>query len=212
MENVILLHGLWMNRWVMRILGNRLEYGGFKPIYFNYATTRANPREHARDLERQIRMYSLSPCHFVAHSLGGLILRHLVDIAPDLMQGRIVTLGTPHQGSSVARVVYDKYPSLIGKAWEIGLNGALPSWQGLIPLGNIAGTSARGVGRLLQNTLSKPNDGTVAVLETELALSFPLQIPCSHTGLLFDSETAEQTVYFLRHGVWNVNVYRQVNA
>ena len=41
---VVLLHGLLMNDWVMRVLGSRLEQQGFEPVYFRYATTRAMPR------------------------------------------------------------------------------------------------------------------------------------------------------------------------
>lgn len=82
--NTILLHGLYTRSWIMKTLGRRLAKQGFRPIYFNYASTRANPRDHGRILADFIRREQLLPCHFVTHSLGGLVLRHLADIAPDL--------------------------------------------------------------------------------------------------------------------------------
>lgn len=202
---VILLHGLLMNDWVMRVLGGRLAKQGFEPVYFRYATTRATPREHARLLAQRIRAHALAPCHFVAHSLGGLVLRHLADIAPDLMQGRVVTLGTPHAGSATAKSVRRYCPVLVGKAWDLGLNGTLPP-RAPAGWGNIAGTAGMGAGSLLR-VLPVPNDGTVAVAETRLSGSLPLHVPCSHTGLLFDAEVAAQTGHFLRYGKWDLQPY-----
>lgn len=205
---VVLLHGLLMNDWVMRVLGSRLEQQGFEPVYFRYATTRAMPREHARALAERVRSHGLAPCHFVAHSLGGLVLRHLAAIAPDLIQGRVVTLGTPHGGSATAAAVRRYCPVLVGKAWDWGLDGRLPD---TVPAawGNVAGTKGVGVGRLL-GALAAPNDGMVALAETALAGSLPLQVPCSHTGLLLDAEVAAQTGYFLRYGQWNTEAYRRI--
>lgn len=205
--NVILLHGLWMRSTVMRLLGNRLEKQGFTPVYFRYRTTADNPREHANALAAQIRRHHLTPCHFVAHSLGGLVLRHLADTAPELIQGRVVTLGSPHQGSAAARFLRRHTPKLLGKAWDLGLNGTLPPQT--LAWGNVAGTKGIGLGCLL-NRLPEPHDGTVALAETALAGSLPLQVPCSHTGLLLDAEVAAQTGYFLRYGKWNTEAYHRV--
>ncbi|UOP04484.1 esterase/lipase family protein [Conchiformibius kuhniae] len=206
--NVILLHGLLMNDWAMRPLGKLLEKQGFTPVYFRYATTRANPREHARALAQRLLRHQLAPCHFVAHSLGGLVLRHLAEIYPDLTDGaRVVTLGTPHGGSATAAAVRRYCPALVGRAWDWGLDGRVPprarAW------GNIAGTAGWGAGRWL-GVLAQPNDGTVAVAETALSGSLPLHLPCSHTGLLLDREAAAQTAHFLRYGQWDLHGYHRL--
>lgn len=200
---VILLHGLYTNSWFMRPLGQRLAQNGFCPLYFDYATTRATPRDHACTLLQHIMVNKWENCHFIAHSLGGLVLRHLGDIAPEVIRQPVITLGTPHQGSAVARAIHRRCPQLIGKAWDCGLNGDLPEWQLNVPFGNLVGISANGVGKWLCE-LPTPNDGTVAIAETTLPDSHILEVPRGHTALLFDKQVAAQSAYFLRHGCWRI--------
>lgn len=197
-QNVLLLHGLYTSPLIMKPLGKRLAALGFTPHYFAYATTRRSLHEHAQDLADYIRREQLVPCHFVGHSLGGLLLRHLAAIAPELLQARAVTLGSPHQGSAAAYRVRAIHPALLGGSWVCALDGTLPERALPIPCGNIAGNSGAGLGRLLLH-LPEPNDGTVALAETQLADSVPLVVPCGHTGLLFDAKVAQQVAHFLRH-------------
>ena len=71
---------------------------------------------------------------------------------------------------------------------EQGLDGEAPPWDGSIPLLSIAGTKAIGVGNALHIfAADEPNDGTVAVSETELpqAAAF-YRLPTSHSALQFD--------------------------
>lgn len=88
---VLLIHGLHTSPAVMKRLGARLAAHGFAPHYFGYASTRAPLAEHAAALADFLRREQLAPCHFVAHSLGGLLLRQLARTAPELMQGRAIT-------------------------------------------------------------------------------------------------------------------------
>ncbi|HMB38016.1 MAG TPA: alpha/beta hydrolase, partial [Wenzhouxiangellaceae bacterium] len=64
----------------------------------------------------------------------------------------------------------------------------------------IAGTSSLGVGRLFAD-LEKPHDGTVTVAETKVPdLADHLELPVSHTGLVFSRQVAEAVDGFLRSG------------
>jgi len=76
-QNVLLLHGLHMTALVMKPLGNRLAAHGFTPHYFSYPTTKGSLKTHAIALAHHIQRENILPTHFVAHSLGGLLLRHL---------------------------------------------------------------------------------------------------------------------------------------
>lgn len=198
-DTVVLLHGIHTGPWIMKTLGRRLLHAGFSPVYFGYASLKRTPREHARALADFVRSRRLAPCHFVAHSLGGLVLRHLADLAPELVQARVVTLGTPHRGSMVARRLHERFPKLIGRAWDEGLDGRLPLPPMPVATGNISGCRGIGAGWWLAK-LPPGSDGTVAQSETVLPGSLPLLLPCSHTGLLFDRNAARQTACFLSYG------------
>ncbi|MCG7656164.1 esterase/lipase family protein [Wielerella bovis] len=200
-KQVILLHGLYTSPLIMKPLGTRLAAHGFEPHYFAYTTTHQSLRQHAHALADFVRRENLSPCHFVAHSLGGLLLRHLADIAPELVQARVVTLGSPHQGSAAAKRVHHIHAGLLGDSWQNALDGDLPPQPFPVPCGNIAGNLGTGLGRLLL-ALPEPNDGTVALAETQLPESVQLVVPCGHTGLLFSEKVAKQVAYFLQNGTF----------
>ena len=195
--NVLLLHGLHMNALAMKPLGKRLAAHGFIPHYFSY--TKGSLKSHAIALAEHIQHNRILPTHFVAHSLGGLLLRHLAAIHPELLQARAVTLGSPHQGSQTAQRVKQIMPRMIGDSWQNALDGSLPNQPLPIECGSIAGTVSAGLGRLVTQ-FAEPNDGTVALAETALPNSQQLVVPCSHSGLLFDDKVAQQVAYFLQHG------------
>ena len=198
-QNVLLLHGLHMTALVMKPLGNRLAAHGFTPHYFSYPTTKGSLKTHAIALAHHIQRENILPTHFVAHSLGGLLLRQLAALHPELLQARAVTLGSPHQGSQTARRVKQIMPRVLGDSWQNALDGSLPNQPLPIECGSIAGTVSAGLG-LLVTRFSEPNDGTVTLAETALPDSQQLVVPCSHSGLLFDETVAQQVAYFLQHG------------
>ena len=197
--NVLLLHGLHMTALAMKPLGKRLAAHGFIPHYFSYPTTQGSLKSHAITLAEHIQRNRILPTHFVAHSLGGLLLRHLAALHPELLQARAVTLGSPHQGSQTAQRVKQIMPRMLGDSWQNALDGSLPNQPLPIECGSIAGTLSAGLGRLVTR-FSEPNDGTVALAETALPDSQQLVVPCSHSGLLFDETVAQQVAHFLQHG------------
>ena len=85
---------------------------------------------------------------------------------PDLVRGRIVTLGTPHQGSTTAETIrnWGAGTPLLGGAYRNMLDGNLPDLPPGIELGSLAGNSPLGIGRIFK--LQGENDGTVLVEET----------------------------------------------
>ena len=117
-QNVLLLHGLHMTALVMKPLGNRLAAHGFTPHYFSYPTTKGSLKTHAIALAHHIQRENILPTHFVAHSLGGLLLRQLAALHPELLQARAVTLGSPHQGSQTAQRVKQIMPRMLGDSWQ----------------------------------------------------------------------------------------------
>ena len=68
-----------------------------------------------------------------------------------------------------------------------------PPWDPAIPLLSIAGTKSFGIGSTLRLfAADEPNDGTVAVAETELPEAAAYhRLPTTHTALQFDSDAAQ---------------------
>lgn len=199
-EPVILVHGLWMPGFDMALLRRRLQAQGYDSHVYRYASLRRTPRDNAVHLAAFADRFDTPLLHFVGHSLGGLVIRHLFDYQPQ-RPGRVVTMGTPHRPSHTAQLMYRAaLLPLLGMSIDQGLIGGAPAWAGSHPLGSIAGTLGFGLGRLLPG-LAKPNDGTVAASETECpGMTDHLRLPVTHTGLLFSRTVAEQTAIFLREG------------
>ncbi len=199
---VICLHGLFFNGQEMFLLRRRLERAGYRTLRFHYPSRRLSPPAAAARLARLLLDLEAERVHFVAHSLGGLVLRHLFHQQPLLPPGRSVTLGTPHQGSRAARALARHRPGrwLLGASIRQGLLGDLPPWPANRELGIIAGTLPVGLGRLVCE-LPLPNDGAVALEETHLpGASGHVMVRTTHLGLLFSPLCADLAIEFLRFG------------
>jgi len=204
METVVLVHGIWMNGWDMVVLRHRLEQAGFRTVQFSYRSVSHTLQDNTQRLQQFLLSLTADPVHIVAHSLGGLLVRQVFYEFPQLKSGRVVTLGTPHRGSYVAkRITQNRFGRLIlGNSIQYGLLGDAPAWSTNKELGVIAGNRGMGVGRMLTR-LPKPNDGTVVLEETPLpGMTDYLVVPVNHIGLLFTKSVADQVVHFLRQGVF----------
>ena len=200
-ETVVLLHGLWCNHWVLHYLRRRLRQCGFRVVLFEYPTVRRSPRENAASLAAHIREWQLPRVHVVGHSLGGIVLLHLFEDCTDLPPGRTVLLGSPLQGSRMARRLTGSAAGrwLLGRSIDGGLLGG-PPCHPRREIGMIAGTLPVGLG-VLVGGVGAPGDGAVALAETrEPWLADHIAVRTSHTGLLFSPEVARQTCEFLRRG------------
>ncbi|MFZ2508877.1 MAG: alpha/beta fold hydrolase [Steroidobacteraceae bacterium] len=197
----MVVHGLWMNGLESIVLRNRLARAGFEPSVFRYPSTRGDIVEAGAALAAELR--SFDEVHLVGHSLGGLVILAATESGHALPAGRVVLLGSPVQGSRVARTVAH---------WSIGLQlmGRLAAaeltrhdtrvWRSPRELGIIAGSRSAGMGRLFAE-LPVPNDGTVCVDETRLAgASEHIVLDVSHMGMLVSSPVATSVAEFLRTG------------
>lgn len=201
-EIVVIVHGLWMHPIMMYPLGRYLTQYGFDTKQFYYPSIRYSIADNAKRLHTFLRSINNHTIHFVGHSLGGLVIRQLFHDFSIQQAGRIVTLGTPHQGSQVAKTAARFTPGrlLLGKSIQAGLLGDIPDWQGQRQLGNLVGTAPLGLGRWI-TPLPLPNDGTVSIEECQLANATDyLALSVSHTHMLFSQQVAEQVAIFLRKG------------
>ncbi|MGB5259230.1 MAG: alpha/beta fold hydrolase [Gammaproteobacteria bacterium] len=201
-DSVILVHGLWMISLVMRPLARRLRHCGLQPELFDYRSLRNTLHANSTALIQTVRQHPDRCVHLVGHSLGGLLILQALQDEPALIDGRVVLLGSPVNGSVVARRLYRRQLSrrLVGRsaAGRLVLGGS--GWHGRQQVGVIAGTRPVGVGHALGG-LTGPNDGTVTLAETRLAgCTDTLEVNTTHTGLLVSHEVALAVCRFLRAG------------
>ena len=185
----------------MFLLRKRLRRCGYRVFQFRYRTVARDISENARRLQQFLSRVPGGEVHFVAHSLGGLVVRQLFHDYPNQRPGRIVTLGSPHNGSGTARylVRWRSWRRFLGASFS-PLSGRVPPWKGQRDLGSIAGTMSIGIACFLKD-LPKPNDGTVAACETRLShMSDYVELHTSHSGLLFSQRVAQQVCEFLKTG------------
>jgi pimeloyl-ACP methyl ester carboxylesterase len=202
-DAVVLLHGIWMGGWSMRSIARYLEAHGFKTYCFSYQSVRKSPQQNARLLAEFVSTLNEERIHFVAHSLGGIVLMHYFSLCPNLTPGRAVIIGSPIRGSEKARR-FSHWPFGNQALGESVTGGIIDGLDHACPVshevGVIAGTTPMGLGLLL-GRFRKPNDGTVAVDETRIdGLTDHLVLPTSHTGMIFSRPVKQQIAWFLQHG------------
>jgi pimeloyl-ACP methyl ester carboxylesterase len=200
---VILVHGLWMNRYICMPLALGLQREGFKPYLFGYSSLHCNMATNAASLAAFAAGLSADTVHLVGHSLGGLVvLRTLTDHA-SFRSSRAVLLGSPVRGSLVARSLTHRRGGklLLGLSmmdWNVA---PLDAWSGSTEVGIIAGSFRLGMAMFFSRNLPLPNDGAVAVEETQLpGAKGHIILPVSHTGMLLSSRVMRETALFLRTG------------
>jgi pimeloyl-ACP methyl ester carboxylesterase len=199
---VIVAHGLWMTGVEATLFRHRLAQRGFAVRQFHYRSVTAALADVLEELRAEVLALP-PPVHLVGHSLGGLVLLGLAERHPELPIGRVVLLGSPVNGSRAARA-FVQLPGaslFFGGLADSELVAERPRrWNHPAALGVIAGSNSMGLGRFIGH-LPLPNDGTVAVDETDLdGATEHLVLPVSHTGLLIADSVVEATVRFLREG------------
>lgn len=204
-EATILVHGLWWGRVSMLPLARRLEQGDKTILRFGYPTVRRQLDRNAVRLAEFAAGIDADRLNLVGHSLGGLVILHmLVGNHKPLPPGRVVLMGSPVNGSSVARRLAQMrlLRALMGRASET-LEHGVGTVSVDRSIGVIAGTSMAGAGRVISR-LDRPHDGTVAVSETRLeGASDQIELAVSHTGMLFSRLVADQVAVFLAGGAFD---------
>jgi len=187
-------------------VGIYLARRGGKVVNIGYPSILNDIDSHARAVRTRLESAGLpagSELSFVTHSLGGIVLRALIDRSgSDLRFGRVVMLGPPNQGSSFARALQRRIPLLnriLGASYVEVANLNRPAVTDRISVGIIAGsrTAERGYSPFV----SGPNDGIVAVAETALpGAADTLVVRGMHSFLMYQPTIARQVACFLAHG------------
>lgn len=207
---VLALHGLFRTAHAMSgITGDLNRRTNFKAISVSYPTTRGALGDHARGLARVIEnLDGVDEIHFVAHSLGGLVIRQYLAGAAGSVDPRIkrlVMLGPPNQGARLAEVlgrlglfhvIVGPTGAQLGQDWAkvcCGL-GTLNCQFGIIAGG-------RGNPKGFNPLLGEDNDLIVTVASTRLQGASDFRVVnVAHTFLMDDALVQQYTRNFLQHG------------
>lgn len=198
---IVFVHGLWVSSWSMGVLAHHLRKDGFATRRFSYSSTHQDPQRQAEELfAYAVRSDGTLP-NLVAHSLGGLITLRMLVAHPGTPSGRVVLMGSPVHGSSVASRV-GRWPGghfLFGTAKRT-LTEGVRHWPEGREVGMISGTRSFGIG-LFAGGARHEGDGTVLSAETRhQGLRDRIELPVTHTSMLFSSEASRQAAAFIRTG------------
>ena len=209
-ECVILLHGLARTSASMDKMEQRLDEAGYSVVNIDYPSRELTIEELAplavdEGLLGCRRTAGLSRIHFVAHSLGGILVRKYLNEHEIPELGRVVMLGPPNQGSDAA----DELGGLPGFDWINGPAGRqLGKGEASVPLalgpadfelGVIAGS--RTIDPVGSAVLEDPDDGKVSVFDTRLeGMDDFVVVEHSHAFLMRMQKPIELTIRFLQTG------------
>ncbi len=202
-KTVVIIHGILMPCAQLLAMQKRLQRQGYTAYRFCYQTIARTMAENASALDDFLTRKGIADCHFVGHSMGGLVIHRFLQDRPDFPPCRVVALGSPFAGSVVARRL-SQWPMvrsiIIGKKRGSSLEHGVASWPRQHLLGVIAGDKPLGIGCMLAK-LPKPHDGVVSLEETRIAgMAERVIIPVNHMGLMFSRQAAALTEGFLEYG------------
>jgi pimeloyl-ACP methyl ester carboxylesterase len=194
-EAVVLVHGLGRSPLSMLPLAWTLERDGYRVVNFGYLSPLGGVDEHGHELAEVVAGLRDDPeidrIHFVGHSLGNLLIRHVIGSDPPAKLGRVVMLAPPNQGAQAA------------DRWE--------PWLGWLaePLADLT-TDPEGTARTLPaagraevGVIAGAFDDRVRVEETVLRGQADHRVvPAGHTFLMWRMDVQRLTLAFLRTGTF----------
>jgi len=197
---VILIHGLTGNRWVLLPLTLFLKKQQYRPTRWCYRSVGNSLMSHVRRMQAFLESEadSSEPLHFVAHSMGGLILRAALSEMHWRRPGRLVMLAPPNHGSRVAALASKGLHYLCPALSDISTSpGSLVHQLPVIDsleTGVIAGT----------------RDILVHQESTHLAGEVDhILVPCGHNHILYHGGVRREVLHFLKEGRFTEGATRE---
>lgn len=200
-EAIILVHGIWMKGPELFYLRFKLWRQGYRVYQFHYPSLFQSPEQNAERLNRFVVKVNEPVIHFVAHSLGGIVVTHFLNKFEMTKNGKVVFMGTPINGSGFANHMSKNFilKYLLGKS-KNALISKKNKWYSNKKLCVIAGTKSIGMGRVLaRKEMQQQNDGTVNLDETRIEQADKFYVvPHSHFSMLWSADVSDKIKCFLR--------------
>jgi len=211
-DNVILLHGMGRTSGSMKKIAAMLKDNGYFVVNIAYPSTKKSIEilidDYIKPEVDKLKTSTNSKIHFVTHSLGGILVRVLLQTETLPEGSRVVMLSPPNHGSEIV----DHYKN---SSWYKLLNG---------PAGQVLGTGETSfpnqlkpidyeLGIITGNKSYEPwfsrlikgrDDGKVAVESARLdEMTDFLVVNLSHTFIMRNADVIEQIKYFLSHACFD---------
>lgn len=204
-ELVFLLHGLFMNSFIMTRFARHLRKEGYIVSVIDYNSINIDTQLIFDTINKEIAINTPSKVHFIGHSLGGLMIREYLSKNELSIPGRVVTLGTPHNTASIASKLKDlKLDFVLGNSKNHGLIKPLDhdEWAFNQELGTISGTKPIGARQIFfpfEKQIS--TDGTVTLEESKIdGASDDIEVDINHTALVYSRDVMNHAITFLKDG------------
>ncbi|CAM4057558.1 alpha/beta hydrolase [Pseudoalteromonas byunsanensis] len=194
-KRVVVLHGLYMSGFVMQPLCSRLTNQGFEILNLSYNTLTPNKNSIFTAIDDFIEDH---PAALVCHSMGGLVARAYLEnnSLPSQCVSKVITLGTPHKGSTIAKHMHDKGLNMLLKDSIEFLLSDNHDWPFKAKLYSIAGDLPIGLMPLLKK--GSRSDGTVLLEETKLkGMEEHKVFHLSHTSMIYSRQVTEYILQLL---------------
>lgn len=190
-----------------------LTKAGYHTVNLNYPSTKKNIElivgEDLPPVLAQCDQFNPTAIHFVAHSLGGIVVRMAIRDSRPVNLGRVVMLSPPNRGSVAADKLKDwwLYAWLNGPAGQQLSTSAdsVPNQLGGVdyPVGVITGDRHAFFDAWLSLLIPGIDDGKVSIERTKVdGMSDFLVVHESHPFIMNSDYVMAETVYFLSHGVF----------
>ena len=206
-EQVVILHGIARSSAHMEALAKFLEVQGYEVFNLDYPSTDHPLEELIDHVQMQIAEKAdvSRPLHMVGYSMGGIVIRALLNKHRPENLGRVVQLASPNKGSEVADFIKDNwlYEKVYGPAGQqlttdqTGLGGLLGTVD--YELGVVAGNAS--IDPVSSAIIPGDDDGKVSVESTKVAgMKDHVVVSATHTFFPGNKTVQRQALEFLQNG------------
>lgn len=210
-EQVVILHGIARSKSHMESLATYLkENGEYEVFNINYPSTKYNLQELTKIVHDDLasKIDSKKIVNFVGYSMGGLVVRSLINKYKYPNLGKVVLLASPNHGSEVADFIKNFWPykKIYGPAGQ-QLTTNRPDIETLLgqvsyDLGIIAGNST--IDPFSSMIIPGDDDGKVSIISTKVkGMKDHIIVNASHTFFPSNKKVKEHTLNFLQYSKFN---------